>query len=73
MPVAGVAAGDDDPPAGAGVPFTGACAVADAAFALEKQARTGEVGDAESLLESLIGEINRLLPEIELFCRKVAP
>jgi PAS domain S-box-containing protein len=48
-------------------------AVADAAFALEKQARTGEVGDAEPLLETLIGEINRLLPEIELFCRKVAP
>jgi CheY-like chemotaxis protein/HPt (histidine-containing phosphotransfer) domain-containing protein len=47
--------------------------VADAAFALEKQARTGEVGDAEQLLENLIGEINRLLPEIELFCRKVAP
>ncbi|HXU20390.1 MAG TPA: response regulator, partial [Verrucomicrobiae bacterium] len=47
--------------------------VAEAAFALEKQARTGEVGDAELLLESLIGEMNRLLPEIELFCRKVAP
>ncbi len=31
----------------------GAGPVADAAFALEKQARTGEVGDAEPLLESL--------------------
>ncbi len=51
----------------------GAGPVADAAFALEKQARTGEVGDSEPLLESLIGEINRLLPEIETFCRKVAP
>jgi PAS domain S-box-containing protein len=47
--------------------------VADAAFALEKQARTGEVGDAEQLLETLLGEINSLLPEIELFCKKVAP
>jgi PAS domain S-box-containing protein len=47
--------------------------VADAAFALEKQARTGEVGNAEQLLEILVAEINRLLPEIEVFCRKVAP
>jgi CheY-like chemotaxis protein/HPt (histidine-containing phosphotransfer) domain-containing protein len=47
--------------------------VADAAFALEKQARTGEVGNAEQLLEILLGEINRLLPEIEAFRRKVAP
>ena len=47
--------------------------VADAAFALEKQARTAEVGNAEQLLEILLGEINRLLPEIEAFCRKVAP
>ncbi len=47
--------------------------VADAAFALEKQARTGEVGDAEQLLETLLGEVNSLLPEIELFCKKVAP
>jgi CheY-like chemotaxis protein/HPt (histidine-containing phosphotransfer) domain-containing protein len=47
--------------------------VADAAFALEKQARTGEVGNAEKLLEILLAEINRLLPEIEAFCRKVAP
>jgi CheY-like chemotaxis protein/HPt (histidine-containing phosphotransfer) domain-containing protein len=47
--------------------------VADAAFALEKQARTGEVGNAEQLLEILLAEINRLLPEIEVFCRKVAP
>ena len=47
--------------------------VADAAFALEKQARTGVVGDAEQLLETLLGEINSLLPEIELFCKKVAP
>ena len=47
--------------------------VADAAFALEKQARTGEVGDAEQLLQTLVSEINRLLPEIELLCRKVAP
>ena len=47
--------------------------VADAASALEKQARTGVVGDAEQLLETLLGEINSLLPEIELFCKKVAP
>jgi CheY-like chemotaxis protein/HPt (histidine-containing phosphotransfer) domain-containing protein len=47
--------------------------VADAAYALEKQARTGEVGNAEQLLGTLNGEIDRLLPEIELFCRKVAP
>ncbi|HEY6905696.1 MAG TPA: ATP-binding protein [Candidatus Acidoferrales bacterium] len=47
--------------------------VADAAFALEKQARTREAGNAEQLLEILVGEINRLLPEIEAFCRKVAP
>jgi PAS domain S-box-containing protein len=47
--------------------------VADAAFALEKQARTGEVGDSEQLLETLLFEIDCLLPEIELFCRKVAP
>lgn len=47
--------------------------VADAAFALEKQARTGEMGNAERLLEMLAGEINRLLPEIETLCRKVAP
>ncbi len=51
----------------------GAGRVADAVSALEKQARTGDVGDGEQLLETLVGEINRLLPEIELFCRKVAP
>jgi CheY-like chemotaxis protein/HPt (histidine-containing phosphotransfer) domain-containing protein len=50
----------------------GAGCVADAASALEKQARTGEVGNAEKLFENLRREVDRLLPEIELYCRKVA-
>ena len=48
-------------------------AVSSAAAALEKQARTGEVGNAEQLLETLRREMGRLLGEIELFRGKVAP
>ncbi len=48
-------------------------AVSSAAAALEKQARTGEVGNAEQLFETLRREMDRLLPEIELFRGKVAP
>jgi CheY-like chemotaxis protein/HPt (histidine-containing phosphotransfer) domain-containing protein len=48
-------------------------AVSSAAAALENQARTGEVGNAEQLLETLRREMDRLLSEIELFRGKVAP
>jgi two-component system, sensor histidine kinase and response regulator len=51
----------------------GARRVSEAAFALEKQARSGALDHAGELVENLQREIHRLLPEMESFCRKVAP
>ena len=51
----------------------GAKNVSEAAFALEKQARSGALDHAGESIENLQQEIDRLLPEIESFCRKVAP
>jgi two-component system, sensor histidine kinase and response regulator len=49
----------------------GGVRVADAALALEIQARTGDLGNANPLVTVLEKEVGILLSEIESFCRKV--
>ena len=51
----------------------GAKGVSEAAFELEKHACSGAFDHAGELVEYLQREIDRLLPEIESFCRKVTP
>ncbi|HKV06253.1 MAG TPA: response regulator [Candidatus Acidoferrales bacterium] len=47
--------------------------VSEAAAELEKYARAGDLGNSGELIEHLSDEVERLLPEIETLCRKVAP
>jgi two-component system, sensor histidine kinase and response regulator len=49
----------------------GAPRVSEAASDLEKQARTGELGDADPLIENLTRQLDLLLPALESFCRQV--
>jgi two-component system sensor histidine kinase/response regulator len=51
----------------------GAKRVSEEAFELEKHTRSGTLDHGGELVESLQREIDRLLPEIESFCRKVVP
>jgi PAS domain S-box-containing protein len=46
--------------------------VAEAALALESQARTGQPGGTDALIAALASEIDLVLPEIDALCRKVA-
>jgi two-component system sensor histidine kinase/response regulator len=45
--------------------------VSEAASDLEIQARTGQVGNADPLVENLKRQLDLLLPALELFCRQV--
>jgi hypothetical protein len=45
--------------------------VSEAASDLENQARTGELGNADRLVENLKRQLDLLLPAMELFCRQV--
>jgi HPt (histidine-containing phosphotransfer) domain-containing protein len=49
----------------------GAPRVSEAASDLENQARTGELGNADPLIESLTRQLDLLLPALESFCRQV--
>jgi two-component system sensor histidine kinase/response regulator len=49
----------------------GAPRVSEAASDLENQARTGEVGNADPLVENLTRQLDLLLPTLESFCRQV--
>jgi len=46
--------------------------VAEIALALETQARSGSMGNADDLIEHLVREVELVLPEIDALCRKVA-
>jgi PAS domain S-box-containing protein len=46
--------------------------VSEAALALETQARSGEMGQADELIEQLANEVELVLPEIDALCPKVA-
>ncbi len=46
--------------------------VSEAALALETQARSGAMGNADELIERLAKEVELVLPEIDALCRKVA-
>ncbi len=46
--------------------------VAQAALALETQARSGQIGNTDKLIATLALEIDRVVPEIDALCRKVA-
>jgi PAS domain S-box-containing protein len=46
--------------------------VAQAALALETQARSGQIGNTDELIAALASEVDLVLPEIDALCRKVA-
>ena len=46
--------------------------VAEIALALETQARSGSMGNADDVIEHLVREVELVLPEIDALCRKVA-
>ena len=49
----------------------GAVKVSEAAWELEQQVRADGLGHAAQLFENLTREVGLLLPNLELFCRKV--
>jgi CheY-like chemotaxis protein/HPt (histidine-containing phosphotransfer) domain-containing protein len=46
--------------------------VAEAALALEAQARSGQIGNTDELIAALASQVDLVLPEIDALCRKVA-